>query len=313
VNRHLTIWNGLTLSLVAALAGGAHAGASDAPAAARYFDYDRKAPLDLVVASSRAERGCIVHDVSYASPKGGRVPAYLVVPEGTGPFAGIIVQHGAPGSRDTALERAKGYARTGAVVLAISAPFARRNAGPRDMLRFDERDRDEQIQLVVDLMRGVDLLVARPDVDAKRIAYVGGSFGAAIGSLLAGVERRIKAYALWVGDGGPISHMRAMGERGPFGQGPDEELDRWVKIMDPIEPIRFVGRAAPAALLLQSARNDQYVPVTSAEAWREAASEPKTTKWYDAQHALNAEAFADQRTWLAGHVGIDPEKYSTDK
>jgi dienelactone hydrolase len=312
VNRHLTILNGLAISLVAALAGGAFAGTPDAPAA-RYFDYDRAALLDLVVASSRAERGCTVHDVTYASPKGGRVPAYLVVPEGKGPFAGIIVQHGAPGSRDTALERAKGYARTGAVVLAISAPFARRNAGPRDMLRFDERDRDEQIQLVVDLMRGVDLLVSRDDVDAKRIAYIGGSFGAAIGSLLAGVERRIKAYALWVGDGGPISHMRAMGERGPFGQGPDEELDRWVKIMDPIEPIHFIGRAAPAALLLQSARNDQYVPVASAEAWHEAASEPKTTKWYDAQHALNAEAFADQRQWLAGHVGIDPEKYSTDK
>ena len=32
-----------------------------------------------------------------------------------------------------------------------------------------------------------------------------------------------------------------------------------------------------------------------------------------AAHALNAEAYADQRRWLAGHIGIDPEKYATDK
>jgi dienelactone hydrolase len=310
VYRHLTIWRGLAISILASLASGAYAGV---PSAARLFDYDRTAALDIQVASSRAERGCTVHDISYASPKGGRVPAYLVVPEGTGPFAGIVFMHGAPGSRETPLERAKAYARTGAVVLTISAPFARRNAGPRDMLFFDERDRDEQIQLVVDLRRAVDLLASRPDVDAKRIAYVGGSFGAAIGGLLAGVEHRIKAYALWCGDGGVVSHMRDMGERGPFGHMPADVRDRWVTAMEPIEPIRFIASAAPSALLLQSGRNDELIPVASAEAWQRAASEPKTVKWYDAGHRLNDQAWADQRAWLAAQIGIDPSKYNADK
>ena len=58
-----------------------------------------------------------------------------------------------------------------------------------------------------------------------------------------------------------------------LGELPAEALDRWVSVMDPFEPIHFIGRAAPAALLLQSARRDQFVPVASAEAWQKAASE----------------------------------------
>lgn len=307
MNRHLTISRAFVLSVAVSLATGAFAnGPSLVSDAARVFDYDRNAPLDVKEASNRPDAGCTVHDVSYASPKGGRVPAYLVVPEGKGPFAGIVLMHGAPGSRDTALPRAVGYARTGAVVLAISAPFARRGTGPQ--IYLDQRDRDDQIQLIVDLRRAVDLLVARPDVDRKRLAYVGGSFGAATGGLLAGVERRLKAYALWVGDGGPVTHLKGMGEQGPWSQIPADERDKWLAMMDPIEPIHFIGRAAPAALLLQSAKRDQFIPVENAEAWQKAASEPKTVKWYDSDHKLPPEAFDDQRRWLADQIGIDPTK-----
>ena len=108
MDRHYSVITMLAVVLVTANFGGAPACAKDAPAT-QLFAYDRSASLDVVVASSREERGCTVYDISYASPKGGRVPGYLVVPEGKGPFAGILLQHGAPGSRDTTLERAKGF------------------------------------------------------------------------------------------------------------------------------------------------------------------------------------------------------------
>ncbi len=57
------------------------------------FDYDNRAPLDLRERSVEDRAGVRVHDISYASPKGGRVPAYLVVPEGKGPFAAVIWGH----------------------------------------------------------------------------------------------------------------------------------------------------------------------------------------------------------------------------
>src|SRR5512133_2625422 len=57
------------------------------------FDYDASAPLDLREVGVEHRAGVSVYDITYASPKGGRVPAYVVVPDGTGPFAAVIWGH----------------------------------------------------------------------------------------------------------------------------------------------------------------------------------------------------------------------------
>ena len=44
-----------------------------------------------------------MHSITYASPKGGEVPALLVIPKGRGPFPGVIVQHGLPGTKEQLL------------------------------------------------------------------------------------------------------------------------------------------------------------------------------------------------------------------
>src|SRR3954451_13711673 len=185
-------------------AGGAVASRPAAPTAEalRLFDYDAAAPLAARVVSTRREGALTFEEITYASPRGGRVPATLIVPDGPGPFAGILFLHGMPGNRTATLPEAETLARRGAVTLSIDAPFARRRGEPA---RLDARDRDEQVQLVVDARRGIDLLTARPDVDPKRLAYVGHSYGGAMGGLLAGVEKRLRAYALVVGDGGLVS------------------------------------------------------------------------------------------------------------
>src|SRR6266851_901157 len=58
-----------------------------------HFDYDSKAPLDVQEAGVEQRGDVVIHDISYASPRGGRVPAYLVVPMGKGPFAAVIWGH----------------------------------------------------------------------------------------------------------------------------------------------------------------------------------------------------------------------------
>src|SRR6185503_1162495 len=59
----------------------------------RRFDYDRKAPLEIKEVGVDHRGQIAIHDISYASPKGGAVPAYLVVPKGKGPFAAVIWGH----------------------------------------------------------------------------------------------------------------------------------------------------------------------------------------------------------------------------
>jgi uncharacterized protein len=312
-NRRITLGGFLILSSLAAWSAfGATAAYLEpvtrtGPRDVAAFNYDRKAPLDVRVVSSVKKNGLTVQDITYASPKGGVVPAGLIIPDGPGPFAAVLLMHGAPGSYRQMMPEGEALARRGAVALAIDAPFARPDL-PDDMqmpFTITERDRKSQIQLIVDFRRGVDLLTARRDVDPKRLGYVGISYGGAMGGLLAGVEKRIKAYALVVGDGGIVSH-----HTGPAYLGdmllrfPPEQVQRWRSWMDPIEPLRFVGHAAPAHLLFQNGRQDTTVPPAHAKIYQEAGSEPKKILWYDAGHHLGDPAMHDRHEWLAGELGL---------
>lgn len=283
----------------------------------RLFDYDRRWPLAITEMglttrlSAEEMRGVTVHSITYASPKGGEVPALVVVPKGRGPFPGVIVQHGMPDNKEGMLPAGIDLARTGAVAILIDAPFNRPQQGRirSDPLTFTPKDRDEQIQLIVDLRRAVDLLVARPDVNRKQLAYFGVSYGAAMGGLLAGIEDRIKAYVLAVGDGGLVSHFAGADDTdGPLQALPAQDRERWLQVMRPIEPINFVGKAAPAALLFLAGTKDESIPQADARRYYQAASQPKQVRWYEAGHFLNCTARADMMAWLARHVRIDPRR-----
>jgi dienelactone hydrolase len=276
-------------------------------ATSKLFDYDPQAALDLQETKTEELADVTVHEISYASPKGGRVTGYMIVPSGPGPFAGMIIQHGMPGSRESVRSYGEAVAKTGAVVLLIDAPFARRRG---EHVLFSEKDRQEQIQYMIDLRRGVDALVSRTDVDPQRLGYIGFSYGGAMGGLLAGIEKRIKAFVLAVGDGGLVEHYNNPTARKEISDWVSKDMfQRWKTIMDPIEPLRFVGYAAPSALLFQNARNDEYVTEEAAMRYQAAGSEPKQIKWYDGGHRLSDPAHQDQIEWLQTQIGIDAKKF----
>jgi poly(3-hydroxybutyrate) depolymerase len=272
------------------------------------FDYDTDSPVSITENAVQQEEGFTVHDISYPSPKGGEVPAYLVIPDGTDVYAAILLMHGSSGSRESLLPMAKDLVHTGAVVMTISGPAAR--TPNRDWIHFAPQDREEQIQLIIDLRRGVDVFLQHANVDPERIAYIGYSYGAAMGGLLAGVEHRIRAYGLMVGDGGLVTHFTEDGK-------PVEGLDTipaalreaWLQAMEPIDSIHYVGHAAPSALFFQNARFDSLVTEADALAYQAAGSEPKRIEWYDSGHGLPAQAYVDMAGWLAQVIGIDASNY----
>ncbi len=268
------------------------------------FAYDAQAPLDIQETNRRVEDGVTVIDLTFASPMGGRVPATLVIPEGAGPFAGMIYQHGMPSTRDNLIDGAVVYAGMGAVVILIDAPFNRPAHQSSEPIVLTEQDRREQIQIIIDLRRAIDLLISRPEVDPQRLAYVGISYGGAMGGLLAGVEDRLKAYVLQVGDGGLVTHVTGPEDLQEWARMPEEVRRRWLAWMWPIEPIHYVGCAAPAALLFQNGTTDAMVPPADALRYQQAGSEPKKVLWYDAGHGLPVEALRDQAAWLGGQIGI---------
>lgn len=270
------------------------------------FAYDVTAPLNLQEAVESTKNGVEVSAISFGSPAGGSVTGLLFDPVTRSSLRpGIVLMHGMPGTARSTAAYAQVLAEHGAVVIAIDAPFARRSGQP---VRFTAGDRAEQIQLIEDLQRAVDVLRARVNVDDDRIAYLGISYGAAMGALFVGIERRIRAAVLVVGDGGLVSHFT----------GPEDlnfmssltcatRLD-WFRSMAPVEPIRFIPHASPTALLLQNGRFDTLVPEADAQLLQAAAPEPKTIRWYEAGHGLNAQALWDRHDWLQTQIGLDPRQ-----
>jgi len=171
----------------------------------KLFSYDANAPLNLQKTVESTNNGVEASSISFSSPDGGVVTGMLWDPvTRAGPRPGMVLMHGLPGNAKAMTVIAQNYARYGAVVIAIDAPWNRRAAPP--YLTITAQDRTEQIQVVKELQRAVDVLRSHPNVDDGRIAFVGFSWGGATGALFVGIERRLATAALVVGHGGQVSH-----------------------------------------------------------------------------------------------------------
>ena len=76
------------------------------------------------------------------------------------------------------------FGNSGSSGTSVSEAQKRVDERPLNALR---RQRDLAVADVVAVRRGLDLLAARPDVDPKRLGFLGYSAGARTGALLAGV------------------------------------------------------------------------------------------------------------------------------
>lgn len=269
----------------------------------RHFDYDQKAPLDIREAGVERRGSVTIHDISYASPKGGRVPAYLVVPTGKGQFAAILWGHWyMPGSeflnRKEFLAEAVALAPSGVVSLLIDGPIARPgHVESNDPL--SEQQINDRVQAIVDMRRGADLLLARPDVDPKRLGYVGHSYNAETGAFLSGIDRRFKCFVLMAGtmsDQITLKTKEVQDERQKIGL---EKFDAFTAKYSWLDQGKYVSHAAPAVVFLQYGSQETFLTPERDREYAAVVSEPKQFKLYDAPHALNAEARRDRIAFLA--------------
>ncbi len=274
------------------------------------FDYDGKLPFDSQDVGVDFRGPVSIYDFSYASPKGGRVPAYLVLPPGKGPFAAIIWGHwcwqnSEFRNRKEFLDEAVALAPAGVASLLIDFPIARPGYVP-DKDPLSAQQVEDLVQMVVDVRRGADLLLSRPFVDPKRVAYVGHSCGATAGGIVSGVDKRFRAFVLMAGSLSDEIEIKSP-EFQEFRQktGP-EKVDAFVARYSWADAGRYVSHAAPAALFLQYATQEKFLTPERAKATAAFASEPKQFKLYDAPHALNAEARRDRIAFLTEQLNLKP-------
>ncbi|ACB73866.1 alpha/beta hydrolase family protein [Opitutus terrae] len=278
------------LSLASAATAEKSAAATAAPDS--LFDYDRSAPLDVREVMRETRAGALIRDVTFAAGKD-LVAATIVAPEkGGGSLAGILYVHwlGEPATtnRTEFLVEATALTGQGIVSVLVEAMWAEEDWYKK---RIPEEDYAHSIQQVIELRRALDLLLAQPGIDPKRIAYVGHDFGAMYGAVMGAVDRRPTTYVLMAGTPHFIDWFL-------FAQKP-KSLDDYRKQLASLDPVNFVGRLAPAPVFFQFAAHDEYVSAAASAEFYGAAQPRKQAAHYDAGHDLrNPAAAADRVTWL---------------
>jgi len=182
----------------------ATAGADPAPDAVR-ADFLRligrpRVPLAPEVSPPTADGTLLRLDFSFETEAGQRVPGILVEPAApAGRRAAVIALHGTGGSKENELPLLRELAQSGFVAVAIDGRYhgARAPGGKADyadaILRAYRTGQEHPLffDSVWDVMRLVDWLQTRSDVDPSRLGLIGISKGGIETYLTAAVDPRI--------------------------------------------------------------------------------------------------------------------------
>ena len=251
------------------------------------FDYDRSAPLEVAWGRTAVSHDIAHQDLKFSAAKRARVAAYFVHPLAGAPWPLVIWTPGRGEDRSEELGDADALARNGVASLLVDPP------APEVVTCDAAKDLAIFTRYVVGRRRSVDLALTLPKVDGKRIAAAGFSYGASVTAVLAGVEHRIRTFALKSGRAHHTGFMRLACPQ--LGQ---KKLDAYVEKLSAIDPINWVPKATGPAFLIQDGTRDPWNPRADVLALFRAAHGPKELRLYTADHPLNAAATAYRARWL---------------
>jgi dienelactone hydrolase len=269
-----------------------------APIPETLFAYDKSAPLNVQETGRETRGAALVRDLTF-TPADQPVKAYLVSPAtGAGPHAAILYVHwlGDPPTtnRTQFLDEAVALAGRGVVSLLVEGMWAK-PGWYKD--RIPEEDHAHAIRQVIELRRAMDLLLAQPGIDLKRVAFVGHDFGAMYGMMAEALDRRAKTCVFLA----PTPHFI---DWFLFRQQP-KDLAAYKAQLAAIDPVLFVPKLAPAPVFFQFANKDFYITAEEAAEFYAAAGPRKQLATYEADHGLHPpEVAADRVAWLGRELGL---------
>jgi hypothetical protein len=277
-----------------------------------HYSYDRQPHMVPRESGVEKRDGIMMIEMDYNGSRG-RVPAYLLLPSGKGPFPAIIWGHWLKqgsrlNNRDEFLEEAMVLARAGVVSLLVDAPQARHELPQEtDPLEIIKQTGDVTGQQVVDLRFGVDLLLTRRVVDPRRIGYVGHGFDAHAGAILASMEHRISSFVLMSSGYSDEDETFAskdpqvLAQRKLIG---DDNLRAYFHDFPWDNPVHFLSHTESANIFLQFATQDSISKEQAQHYLEMFSAKDKKMEFYDSGPALNAAARVDRVRWLEKHLQL---------
>ena len=241
-----------------------------------------------------------VDDVSYAAP-GGRVPAYLALPNKGTKLPAVIYLHGSGEGRERFL------------LPAVWAAGEARGRHDPDSAVQQRRRPAGGLSPCAALARDRRIFAARRDRRAPRgrpaaaacrrstRSASGSSAGAsapASRAVTAGVEPRLRAVVLMSGGSLPVSAYVA--------QAPAALRPQVRQSLTQIDPLRWMARAHPGLGAAPGRPQGPDRPAGGAGRARRRRRRPgSVVRWYPAGHELNAQVYRDQLAFLAKKLPID--------
>ncbi len=258
----------------------------------------KNSPLTVNEVSSEQRGDVTVRDITFSPGPAREIKAYLVVPKGNGPFAGILWVHWLgeeKSNRTQFLDEAVALAPKGAVSLLIDAMWS---APEWFGKRVPEKDYENSIRQVIELRRAIDLLLSQANVDKARIGFVGHDYGAMYGMLMAGVDQRINTFVF-------IAATQSLNDWAFLGPQPKSKA-AYLKQNSNLELTDSLRQVRNASKLFQFGKADFYVSQADAAVLFAAATEPKQRKLYDASHKMAASEIAkDRDEWLIKQLKLE--------
>jgi hypothetical protein len=254
------------------------------------YSYDRT-PLEarVVARDSSSEHGMLEYVVMNAAYGNERLLVNVVLPRNARPPYQPVLYF--PGSTAISAERFRPgrydefVLRSGRalVVPVFKGTWERRDGLPSTMAAPTSLYRDHVVAWGKDLRRTVDYLETRPDMDLSKLSFVGFSWGAAMGPIMAAVEPRIKVCVFLTGG---FKFQRPMAE---------------------VDQINFAPRVRQPTLML-NARYDQFFPVETSQVpmFRLLGTPEKDKRHivYDSPHAIPLkETLKESVAWLNHYLG----------
>jgi len=259
------------------------------------FSYDKSDLNARLEWRDETSKEWIQEKVSYDAPyENERVIAYLFLPRNTSPPFQTVVYF--PGSGSAMTRSSKDLDKYGEFQSYVvkngraffypvyKGTFERGNDALTEIHSGDDSHQYTEffIKLVKDLKRSIDYLETRPDIDCKKLAYLGFSWGGMYGAIIPAVEDRLRASVLVSGG-------------------------MWSVARPEVNEINYVTRVKIPTLMLNGRYDMTFPYELSVKPMFDLLGTPqgqKELKLYDTDHIIPRNEFIKETlNWLDKYLG----------